>query len=73
MGAPAIVIRLQKELGFNCIRKLFRTNIILLATGCKRKTIRKRYFIEIHLEFSHDTTVTLMISFSTNTPHHDSH
>lgn len=35
MGVPAMMIRLQRELGFNCVRKLFRTNIILLAQGAK--------------------------------------
>lgn len=61
-----------EAVGFNRIRKLFRTNMILLAIE-RIKTISKRYIIEIHLEFSHDTAVTLMTSFSTDRPYHDSH
>lgn len=43
---------------------MFRTNLIVLAT--ERKKIGERHIIKIHLEFSHDTEVILMISIITD-------
>lgn len=65
MGAPAHGERqdFTEALGVIYIR-----TVILLATGSKIKTSGRRCIIEMHLEFSHNTEVTLMFSFSTVRP-----